>query len=325
MDKGMNALADAAREAYPRPQDPAFSPIALEYDALTVAEFLDGVDLTQQERDMVSSFWLAACQAPLEEAGLSIALRWLALAGWDWAVMLDVISRYKIVGGTAGLVQGIAGDVRGDIRTGVTATSIVDRDSHVEISLDDGTVVNAAVAVVAVPINVLSRIKIQPMRPQFERIAASGVISRGLKVVCRIRGDRTPYMAFAPAGHPLVVVQYDRAIEDDHIAVGFGPDDAALDATSLEAVQAAVREWLPDAEVMEVANHDWTTDDMFLGTWAVPAAGQLRTQLDAVNARDGRVLLAGADVASGSYALIDGAINTGIRAGRDAAALAGNR
>lgn len=35
--------------------------------------------------------------------------------------------------------------------------------------------------------------------------------------------------------------------------------------------------------------------------------------------RDGRILLAGADIASGSYALIDGAIDTGIVAGRTAA------
>jgi hypothetical protein len=36
-------------------------------------------------------------------------------------------------------------------------------------------------------------------------------------------------------------------------------------------------------------------------------------------------MLAGADVASGSYALVDGAIYTGIRAGRDAAAVAVGR
>jgi monoamine oxidase len=234
--------------------------------------------------------------------------------------MVDVIARYKILGGTGRLVDGFVSDIRGEVRTGVRATSIVERDDHVEVTLGDGSAVQAGAVVVAVPINVLSEIKLEPARPEFNQIAKNGVISRGLKVICRIRGDRAPYMAFAPEGNPLVLVQYDRSIDGDHIAVGFGPDATALDATSPEAVQEVLRGWLPDVEVVEVANHNWATDDMFRGTWAVPAPGQLRAQLDAVAAR-GRVLLAGADLASGSYALIDGAISTGVRAGRDAAAL----
>ncbi|MDZ5621063.1 NAD(P)/FAD-dependent oxidoreductase [Nocardioides sp. HM23] len=323
MDAGMNALAAAAREAYPRPQDPTFAAAAMDYDKLSLGEFLANVEMTEQERAMTSSFWAAACQAPLEEAGLSIALRWLALAGWDWQLMLDVISRYKINGGMSRLSAGMASDIRGEIRTGVRATAVVERDDHVEVTLDDGSAALADAVVVAVPVNVLSNIKFEPARAEFDHIAREGSISRGLKVICRIRGDRTPYMAFAPEGHPFVLVQYDRPFDGDHIAVAFGPDAAALDGTSPEEVQKALRSWMPDVEVLDVAHHDWTTDEMFLGTWAVPGPGQLRAQLDALNARGGRVVLAGADLANGSYALIDGAINTGIRAGRDAALLAG--
>ena len=325
MDRGMKALAEVARETYPRPQDPGFSPSAFDYDKISLGEFLARVEMSPQEKDMTSSFWSAACQAPLDEAGLTIALRWLALAGWDWQLMLDVISRYKIVGGMSQLADGIASDVRGEIRTGLVVTKVTEQADHVEVTADDGSVVEAKAVVCAVPINVLSRITFKPTRPAFDEIARAGQISRGLKVVCRIRGDRKPYMAFAPEGHPFVLMQYDRPVEGDHIAVAFGPDAAAVDGSSAAAVQNVLRSWLPNVEVVEVATHDWTSDSMFQGTWAVPAPGQLRSQLDAVESRDGRVLLAGADLASGSYALIDGAINTGIRAGRDAAALAAAR
>jgi len=128
-------------------------------------------------------------------------------------------------------------------------------------------------------------------------------------------------MAFAPEGHPFVLVQYDRPIDGDHIAVAFGSNASAVDGSSPSEVERVLRTWLPDIEVLEVATHNWTKDDLYRGTWAVPGPGQLREQLDAIEARDGRVLLAGADIASGSYALIDGAIATGVRAGRDAAAL----
>ena len=128
-------------------------------------------------------------------------------------------------------------------------------------------------------------------------------------------------MAFAPEGHPFVLLQYDRPIDSDHIAVAFGSDASAVDGSSITEVEKVLRTWLPDVEVLEVATHNWTKDALYRGTWAVPGPGQLVEQLDAVEARDGRVLLAGADIASGSYALIDGALATGIRAGRDAAAV----
>jgi monoamine oxidase len=321
MDKGMQALAAVSRQAYPRPHDPGFADLAFDYDKLSLGEFLSGVDMTQHEQAMTSSFWAAACQAPLEKAGLTLALRWLALAGWDWTVMLDVISRYKIVGGTGLLVDGIVADTVADIRTGTRAERVVESESKVEIHLADGTSVTASMLVCAVPVNVLAGIEFSPERTQISDLAAVGQISGGLKVVCRLRGDRTPYMAFAPEGNPLVLLQYDRPIDGDHIAVAFGPDASALDATSIAEVQGLLRRWLPDAQVVDVATHTWTEDPSFRGTWAVPGPGQLRNQLDAVQAREGRVILAGADLAPGAYALIDGALQTGIRAGRDAARL----
>ncbi|MER5184100.1 NAD(P)/FAD-dependent oxidoreductase [Streptomyces sp. NPDC002896] len=322
LDKGMQALAEAAREAYPRPQDPLFSPAALDFDKLSLGDFLDRVEMSRQERAMVSSFWAAACQAPLSEAGLTLALRWLALAGWDWQVMLDVISRYKITGGTGLLVDGIVSDIKADFRMSTAARRVTETSSGVEIELSDGSTVVAGAVVCAVPVNVLSRIEFSPERPQVTAVGEAGQISGGLKVLCRIKGDRAPYMAFAPEGHPFVLLQYDRPVGEDHIAVAFGPDATAVNGHSPAEVQRVLRAWLPDFEVLEVATHSWTTDPMFRGTWAVPAPGQLQQQLDLVGDRAGRVLFAGADLASGSYALIDGAIHTGIRSGRDAANLA---
>jgi monoamine oxidase len=123
----------------------------------------------------------------------------------------------------------------------------------------------------------------------------------------------------------VLALSWTDEVDGDHIAVAFGPDANAIDGAPPAAVEEVLRQWLPDAEVLDVATHSWTHDPVFRGTWAVPGPGQLRSQIEAVELRDGRVLLAGADLALGSYALIDGAINTGIRAGRDASALVGIR
>ncbi|MBY4401087.1 FAD-dependent oxidoreductase [Rhodococcus fascians] len=319
MDKGMSALAEVARTAYERPHDPHFSNAAFDFDKLSVGEFLDGVDMTKLEREVTSSFWAAACQAPLDKAGISIALRWLALAGWDWQVMLDVISRYKIVGGTGLLIDGIVSDTTAEFVMNATVTALAESESVVRVDLADGRTVTSRTVVCAVPVNVLSDIAIEPKQPHIQRIAEAGQISGGQKVVVRIKGDRAPYMAFAPEGHPFVLLQYDRAIDGDHIAVAFGSDASAVNGSSREDVEAVLRTWLPDLDVVDVATHNWTADGLYRGTWAVPAPGQLRDQLDAVQAHNSRILLAGADLASGSFGLIDGAIFTGMRAGRDAA------
>ncbi|WP_426005253.1 flavin monoamine oxidase family protein [Paenarthrobacter sp. NyZ202] len=321
MEKGMTALAELSRTLYQRPHEPRFSSAALDYDKLTLGEFLDDVPMSKLERDVTSSFWAAACQAPLHKAGITLPLRWLALSGWDWHVMLDVISRYKIVGGMSLLSDGILADTKAEFIMGTAVTRVSEDASQVTLTLSDESTISATAVVCAVPVNVLSRIAFEPRHPHAEKLAASGQISGGQKVVCRIKGNRTPYMAFAPEGHPFVLVQYDRPIDGDHIAVAFGSDATAVDGSSPAEVERVLRTWLPDIEVLEVATHNWKADELYRGTWAVPGPGQLREQLDAVEARDGRVLLAGADIASGSYALIDGAIATGIRAGRDAAAV----
>jgi len=76
-----------------------------------------------------------------------------------------------------------------------------------------------------------------------------------------------------------------------------------------------MRQWFPQMEVESVAHHAWTQDPHFRGTWAVPRPQQLESLLQTAGI-SGNVALAGADLSTGSYALIDGAIDTGIRAAR---------
>ena len=86
-------------------------------------------------------------------------------------------------------------------------------------------------------------------------------------------------------------------------------------------MQAALRAWLPDVEVLEVASHDWVADDLSGETWPMQRAGQLTESLVELQRPEGRVFLAGSDYANGWAGFIDGAIESGMRAGRDVHAL----
>ena len=251
MEKAMTALSTLAREVLPRPQDAGWEPKILEYDGLTLGAFLDELALHPLERDITTSFWSAACQAPLDEVGVVLALRWLALAGWDWEVMLDVISRYKIVGGMGQLSAAIAAETEAAFAMNTRVAEVRSNGRGVEVVPDRRSHRRSGCRV-RVPLNVLDDIRFDPGLPDaLAELAAEGQLSRGLKVVCRIKGDRAPYMCLAPEGAPFVWMQYDQPLDGDHIAVAFGADASGVDGSSPAAVQTALREWLPDVEVVD--------------------------------------------------------------------------
>ena len=232
MEKAMTALSTLAREVLPRPQDAGWEPKILEYDGLTLGAFLDELALHPLERDITTSFWSAACQAPLDEVGVVLALRWLALAGWDWEVMLDVISRYKIVGGMGQLSAAIAAETEAAFAMNTRVAEVRSNGRGVEVVPETGDPIAARAVVCAVPLNVLDDIRFDPGLPDaLAELAAEGQLSRGLKVVCRIKGDRAPYMCLAPEGAPFVWMQYDRPLDGDHIAVAFGADASGVDGS----------------------------------------------------------------------------------------------
>ncbi len=77
-----------------------------------------------------------------------------------------------------------------------------------------------------------------------------------------------------------------------------------------------MRAFLPDAEVEEVAAHDWVADEFSRGTWPVYRPRQLTRYLRALQQPEGRVLLAGSEMANGWCGFIDGAIESGLRVSR---------
>jgi pseudooxynicotine dehydrogenase len=78
-----------------------------------------------------------------------------------------------------------------------------------------------------------------------------------------------------------------------------------------------IRQFLPEAEVVAAKGHDWTADPFAGGTWSVYRPGQLTRYLRELQRPEGRLFLAGSDVASGWNGFIDGAIETGLRVGRE--------
>jgi hypothetical protein len=103
--------------------------------------------------------------------------------------------------------------------------------------------------------------------------------------------------------------------------IGFGPGADLLDVGDAQQVECAVRELLPDARVLDATSWDWNADPYARGTWCTLRPGQLTRHLAALQQPEGRVFFANSDWANGWRGNIDGAIEQGLVAARQARAL----
>jgi monoamine oxidase len=105
--------------------------------------------------------------------------------------------------------------------------------------------------------------------------------------------------------------------------IGFGPDAEACNADDLPAVQRQLDEILPGYEVLAATRHDWLADEFARGTWAIHRPGWYTTHHAEMQKPEQQVVFAGSDFANGWSGFMDGAIESGLRAGTAALRLLG--
>ena len=55
---------------------------------------LDQGGLTSEEHDLANAVLSTACSAPCADAALTAMMRWFALSGWNFALMLEAVGAY---------------------------------------------------------------------------------------------------------------------------------------------------------------------------------------------------------------------------------------
>ena len=97
--------------------------------------------------------------------------------------------------------------------------------------------------------------------------------------------------------------------------IGFGPDATNCDAADLPGVQRQLDAILPGYELVDATAHDWLADEFSRGTWAIHRPGWYEHHHAAMRRAKAGVVFAGSDLADGWAGFIDGAIESGLRAG----------
>ena len=317
-------LLPEARETFPLPHQPLAVPDAVvALDGLSMQDRLDATELSAADRDLVGALLCTSASAPNSEAGLLTLMHEMALAGWDFWLWMDAMGAFGVR--TADLVGALLADGDPEVRTSAPVTAIEQHDATVTVTTRDGTRHRAAAAVVAVPLNVLGGVDFAPaLSAGKQAVVKEGQASRGVKLWALVSGVGAPVLGLAPDSRPVTVVTSWELLDDGRqLLFALGPDADRVPPGNEQAVRATFTELLPpEARIEAVAAHDWCTDEFSRGTWGTFRPGQL-SELPALQAPEGRVVLAGGDLASGWAGTMDGAIESGLAAARTVARMPG--
>jgi monoamine oxidase len=221
--------------------------------------------------------------------------------------------------GTKSLLDRMADGL--DTRFGSVVTRVAHDDAGVTVTLADGSTLTAAAAVVALPLNLWADVEFDPPLAEPKRAAGSrrqpGEVS---KVLAIVRNAPTTYLG-AGWRTPINAGFVTKAAGDDaRLFMGFSVQPR-VDLADRDAVAAAVKAHLPEAEVVETAGHDWINDRFSNGTWlSTPPTWFSDGTFEALSVPEGRLAFAGSDIAREGAGWIEGAIASGIDAAARASA-----
>lgn len=321
IDPGMERLVGSSDALLPRPDLVSTDEAFAEADRRTLQEALDDLDLSDAERQANEAAWVGHCNGPLDQVGFAAAVRWTAATSGSWHVMHAASSIYRLEDGNVRLAEAIAGDVAGEIRLATAVTSIEHDADGVVVRTSDGGAVTARRAILTAPLNILHELDITPPLSDGKLEASrQGTASQGLKLWIKVKGPITPFFAYSTKDHPLSVVRTEFVDDDTAVLVSFGADATRLDPDSVEDVQAALNAWRDDLEVLEVTSHDWNTDPYARETWLIQRPGAYTAGQAELQRPEGRLHLAGSDLANLWAGFFDGAIESGTTVAREIAA-----
>ncbi len=318
LDAALSPLFEQAREVFPNPHDTAMRRSAVEeLDAVAMTERIDQLDVTPEQRGLARAYCTLQFNGPPEEGAYTQMLRWVALAGGHWRLLSEALAGYEFAGGTTALVSAMHRDGAFPVRLGALVESVSMTAGGVRLGLAEQDALDAQAVIVAVPINTLAAIEFTPQLPKgVAEVARAGQVSRGSKLWVKVAGRLDVWCAFAD-DHPIVFAYTDSVDADTSVVVCFGRDGDELTGDDQDAVEVALGALLPDVDVLECATHNWRRDPLSRQTWGMLRPRQW-TQLEDLALLEGPLFLAGSDFAKGWAGLMEGAVESGLAAARQA-------
>lgn len=311
---GMKQFANDCQDYVPKPYEPLLVEKIKDIDHLSVADRIAELNLSKKEFDLLYSMWALNFNGSPKLGGLTQAFRWLALSNKDWKLAFEICASYKLAKGTEHLVECIANDADTDFLLSKPVSRVEKSQEGYRVTTKEGEEFFGKTVVTTLPLNILNSIEFIPgLSSQKQTASVEGQTSTGLKVWAKVRNIDKPFIAMAPADYPINFVQYEYDGDGEAILVGFGSDSTKLDPKNKVEVEKALRQWIPDIEVIESTGHDWIADEYSGQTWPMARTNQLSKYHAELQRPEGGLFLAGSDYADGWLGMIDGAIESAFK------------
>jgi pseudooxynicotine oxidase len=312
-----------SREILPLPHDPFGSDAYLKLDGISAAERLASLQgVKGLYRDLLDGNFAGCGHNYTDQFAWIEMVRWYALPGHNLTDMDDATSRFHFRDGTVALLDALLAQGGPEVRLGAPVRTVIQQATHITVVTDSGEELRARAVVSTVPLNVLKDIDWQPALPQSKLLASREThAGRGTKLHALIEGDHGAFSGVAPSHFALNALMTESVGAGHTHLIGFGPDPALLDVNDAQAVEKAVRLFIPDAKVTRTLGYQWTLDPYSRGTWCTLRPGMWSKYLRDLQQSRERLIFASADWANGWRGFIDGAIEQGLEAGRRVSAL----
>lgn len=318
--KGMEEFCRDAQELFPQPYGAkTLGDGVARVATQTIAQRIAELDVSDDARATIETFWAINCNHSVSEAALSHALHWVAACG-SWKLFAQACSDYKLADGLTALVNALHADAQAVLILGDPVTDVEHADSRVVIRTRSGRSMSARACVIALPLNVvISSDLMLPFDHGRLHPFRAGAPRGGFKLWATTdRPLDASYVCMGPSDAGLVFARTEDTLPSSTVLGLYGLDRTSIDVTTPGAVESEIRKWIPNARIAQVWCHDWSEDPYSRETWRIARPGQTVAEHDQVLARDHRTVLAGADFAAGAWnGFVDGAVESGLNAARE--------
>ncbi|GGV64904.1 flavin monoamine oxidase family protein [Streptomyces griseoloalbus] len=314
---------EGSQEYFARPHDPLYrADLLQQIDQLSFTDRIAQLSMSELDKEWLAGYFTAYTGNENSRRAMTSMAQWWALGGWSMEGW-EKQTAYKPAGGMTELLQKMLATSGIALKLSSPVAAVTSASDGVQVKLVSGQVYKAGAVVVATPVNTWKTIQFSPALPSAHTAATTeGVgVSLSTKIWMQLSGSVEAVYAQGTENSalPLMIPQQELS-GGGRLMVGFA--GSSLNVADKAAVQAAVRTYIPGATLVSYRAQQWGADRYARGGWGLRRPTQLLRQLPALHQPHGRMVFAGADIASGwNGAFIEGAVETGMRAAQQVAAL----
>jgi monoamine oxidase len=314
---------EGSEHYFEKPHEPLFrKDLLVSVDPLSLRDRLSQLRLSPTELKWLNGETSVYSGGPSTIGALTAMAQWIQLSGGSYETYATTMS-LRPTGGMTAVLQAMLKESKADIRLNSPVTRVVEGRGRVMVEVADGSKYVSRVVVVATPVNMWKTIDFSPRLPRAHAQATTqGMgVPHATKMFVHIQGDVPATAAQAGEGSPILLMVPQQRTAEGRLFVAFtGP---SLDVGDEKQVRSAVRRFLPGATILGYRAMEWGKQRYSGGGWGIRRPHQLLQLFGEIDEPHGRVVFAGGDMAQGwNGAFVEGAVESGLRAAAQAAAMA---